>query len=182
MARGEQPQLAHGSGLHVRDPERGRRPGRRPPRGLYPHGLRLGPGDRTLLVADARAPLVQVFDARASGWNGIGYPATMISNPREGGPKGIDVDLRTNVLVVTSECQLLAFFDTCATLAGAQLDGAADARVRYELDALADIEQIKADAAEARSALAELHQTKAWRLMEPVRRADGAALRLRARR
>ena len=145
-------------------------------------------------MADAAAPLVHVFDAPARGWNGVGYPATTIRvmdddtfarghrNPREGGPKGIDVDLRTNVLVVTSECQLLAFFDTCATLAGAQLDGAADARVRYELDALAEIEQIKADAAEARSALAELHQTKAWRLMEPVRRADGAALRLRARR
>lgn len=161
---------------------------------LYPHGLRFGPGDRTLLVADAGAPYVHVFDAPGSGWSGVGYPASTIRvmdddtfarghrNPQEGGPKGIDVDLRTNILVVTSECQPLAFFELGSALDQGGLDGAAEELVRYELELLVEIERVKADAGEARRVITELQGTKAWRLMEPARRAYAAALRFRARR
>lgn len=161
---------------------------------LYPHGLRFGPDDRTLLVADAGAPYVHVFGAPGTGWSGVGYPTTTIRvmdddtfarghrNPQEGGPKGIDVDPRTSVLAVTSECQPLAFFDLGAALDRGRTDGAAEALVRYELHVLAETEQTKADAAEARAQLTTLYRTKVWRLTAPARRAYGAARRLRARR
>jgi hypothetical protein len=161
----------------------------------YPHGLRFGADDRYLVVADAGAPHVQVFVPSGSGWEGVGYPAVTIRvmdddtfargrhNPREGGPKGIDVDPRTNVLVVTSECLPLAFFDVAAALDRGELGGAPeDALVGYELHVLADRERIKAAAAEAEAQLRELRQTKAWRLTEPARRAHEAVARLKRRR
>jgi hypothetical protein len=43
-------------------------------------------------------------------------------NPEEGGPKGLDIDAGSNVLVVTSECQPLAFFDVAALLERASAD------------------------------------------------------------
>lgn len=157
---------------------------------LYPHGVRFGPGDRTLVVADAGAPYVHVFDAPGDGWSGVGYPARTIRvmdeetfarghrNPQEGGPKGIDVDARANVLAVTSECQPLAFFDFGAALGRDWHDGRADALVGYELAVLAEIERVKTDAGAARRAIDELRQTKTWRLMEPARRVYGTARRL----
>ena len=80
----------------------------------YPHGLRFAADDRRLLVADAGAPYVHVFAADGS-WQGASYPASTIRvmddetferarhNPQEGGPKGIDLDPRTKLLIVTSE-------------------------------------------------------------------------------
>ncbi len=159
----------------------------------YPHGLRFGPRDRHLLVADAGAPHVHVFVPSGSGWQGVGYPAVTIRvmdddtfargrhSPEEGGPKGIDVDQRTNVLVVTSECLPLAFFDVAAALERGEVDE--DALVQYELHLLAETERTKTAAAEAvadaKAQLTELQQTKAWRLMQPPRRAYGALLRLK---
>jgi hypothetical protein len=161
---------------------------------LYPHGLRFGAGDRHLLVADAGAPFVHVFAPPGGGWQGAAYPAASIEvmdevtfqrghrNLEEGGPKGIDLDPNTNVLVVTSECQPLAFFDVGAALDRGGLDGATEALVRYELQVLAETERTKEAAAEARAQLAELVRTKAWRLTKPARHAYGAALRLKASR
>jgi hypothetical protein len=160
----------------------------------YPHGVRFGAGDRHLLVADAGAPYVHLFVSSKSGWQGVGYPAVTIRvmdddtfargqhNPQEGGPKGIDVDPRTNVLVVTSECVPLAFFDLTAALDRGGSGGAEDALVRYELHVLAETARVKAAAAEARAQLTELRETKAWRLTLPARRAYSAVLRLRSRR
>lgn len=161
----------------------------------YPHGLRFGPGDSYLLVADAGSPFVHVFVPPDSGWRGVGYPAATIRvmdddtfargryNVAEGGPKGIDVDPGTNVLVVTSEHTPLAFFDVAAALERREV--AEDVLVRYELHVLAEANRVKIEAAEAaaeaRAQMTALQQTKAWRLLQPARRAYGAVLRLKPR-
>jgi hypothetical protein len=94
----------------------------------YPHGLRFSLDGRHLFVADAGAPDVHVYAEDGAGWWGVRHPAATIrimdeslflrghQNPAEGGPKGLDIDAGSNVLVVTSECQPLAFFDVAALL------------------------------------------------------------------
>jgi hypothetical protein len=159
----------------------------------YPHGLRFSSGDRYLLVADAGAPYVHTFASRGDSWYGVGYPAATIrvmddeafargrASPEEGGPKGLDLDSRTNVLVVTSEHQPLACFDMATALD--RDERAEDELVQYELSILADAERLKREAAqavaEAREEIRALQQSKAWRLMQPARRAYTAALRLK---
>ena len=159
----------------------------------YPHGLRFDANDDRLLVADAGAPFVHVFAPSENGWTGARYPeatipvmddATFARGHRsrmEGGPKGVEVH-STNVVAVTSECQPLAFFDAGSTIEWSELDGADDALLNYELLVLEDGARARADAAEARALLAEVFETKAWRLTAPARRAYVAALRLRRRR
>ena len=160
----------------------------------YPHGLRFDAGADRLLVADAGSPFVHVFVPSEDGWSGASYPSATIAvvdeqafargnrNPREGGPKGIDVHRDTNVVAVTCEQQPLAFFDAGASTG--ERNGNADrgALLGYELLVLGDVAHLREDAAEARARLAELFETKAWRLTAPARRLYGAALRLRARR
>lgn len=162
----------------------------------YPHGLQFGHADRYLLVADAGAPHVHVFASSDGSWQGVGYPTVTIRvmdddtfargrhNPEEGGPKGVDVDPRTNVLVVTSEHLPLEFFDVAAALDTGERDE--DALVRYELQVQEEVDRIRSDAAEEaakmRAQLMEIQQTKAWRLMQPMRNAYGAVRRLRPRR
>jgi hypothetical protein len=162
---------------------------------LYPHGLRFTGDDRQLLVADAGAPYVHVFAAANGDWQRAGYPAASVRvmsdevfargryNPTEGGPKGIDIDPRTSVLVATSEHLGLGFFDL-----GAVLERPADfardeeALRRYELHALETIEGHRETAANAVHQLRTIQQTKAWRLMEPARRLYRTARNLRPRR
>jgi hypothetical protein len=156
----------------------------------YPHGLRFDAGDERLLVADAGSPFVHVFERGAHGWSGARYPSATMTvvdehafalgnrNPREGGPKGIDVHRDTNVVVVTCEQQPLAFFDAGA----ASGNGGGDTLLGYELLVLGDVARLREDAVEARARLTELFQTKAWRLTAPARRLYGAARRFRARR
>ena len=136
----------------------------------YPHGLRFGAGGSHLAVADAGAPHVHVFLPDEGGdWEGVRHPAATITvmddetfdrarhNPQEGGPKGLDVDLRSNVVAVTSECVPLAFFDLGAALEG-RARGHADMLVRCELDVLAEAEEAKSTAAaESATLRAEVH-------------------------
>jgi DNA-binding beta-propeller fold protein YncE len=159
----------------------------------YPHGVRFASGDRHIVLADAGAPRVHVFASSDGGWHGVGYPTATIRvmdddtfargrhNPQEGGPKGIDVDPRTNVLVLTSACTPLSFFDLGQALEQGRHDGAGDALVRYELHVLADRELIRAETNKALANLRELQQTKAWRLTAPLRHAHEALARLRRR-
>jgi DNA-binding beta-propeller fold protein YncE len=154
----------------------------------YPHGLRFVHDDRLLLVADAGAPYVDVFVRPEDGWAGAQYASSAIRimdedtflagrhSSEEGGPKGIDVDPRTNMLVVTSEAVPLAFFDLDVALERAARRPAADL-VRYELDRVADLARAKADAEEARERLRAVLATKAWRATMPLRRAYGALRR-----
>ena len=152
---------------------------------MYPHGLRFAEDDRLLLVADAGAPFVHVFEAN-DGWRGARFPIAAIrvmdedtfarghGTPEEGGPKGLDIDDRTGVLVVTSEHQPLAFFDPSTALVGERSGDLDDILLRYELEVLARAETFKTnaeqDVANARAQLAEILATKAWRLTAPVRR------------
>jgi len=87
----------------------------------YPHGLRFTPDDRHLLVADAGAPLIHVYE-RGAGWTGTREPIRSVevldeetfirgrSNPQEGGPKGLDIDRSGKIVAATCEEQPLAFF------------------------------------------------------------------------
>jgi DNA-binding beta-propeller fold protein YncE len=173
----------------------------------YPHGLRFAAGDERLVVADAGAPHVHVFAATARGWHGASYPAATIRvmddatfsggnhTPQEGGPKGIDLDPRTKVLLVTSEATPLSLFDAGAIVERPWAVGRdEEALVDYELHALATAAEHKAGshlaarlAATAESAnalaaeLAALRATKTWRLTEPVRRAYGTVRRRSSR-
>jgi DNA-binding beta-propeller fold protein YncE len=87
----------------------------------YPHGVRFTPDDRHLLVADAGAPVIHVYE-RGAGWAGSRDPVNSAivldeetfgrgrANPEEGGPKGIDIDRSGKVVAATCEEQALAFF------------------------------------------------------------------------
>ncbi|MCZ7588752.1 MAG: hypothetical protein M5U27_07850 [Gaiella sp.] len=163
----------------------------------YPHGVRFAADDRRLLVADAGAPYVHVF-AADDAWHGVSYPAATIRvmddetferarhNPQEGGPKGIDVDARTKLLLVTSESTPLAFFDVAKTVERPRETGCdAAALLRFELQALAAREEstasAKATEAKVREQLAAIEQSLTWRLTEPARGLYRSARRLASR-
>lgn len=90
---------------------------------LCPHGVRFTPDLEHILVADAGAPYVNVYARNGTSWNGMRDPCSLFQvmddtvfrqgrhNPQEGGPKGIDIDPRGQVLAATCESQPLAFFD-----------------------------------------------------------------------
>lgn len=87
-----------------------------------PHGLRFSPDGRHIYVAEAGAPYVSRFEAHDGDWSGTRGPVQTITvlddetyakgrtNPQEGGPKGIDIDVRAEVMAVTNQEQALAFF------------------------------------------------------------------------
>lgn len=90
---------------------------------LCPHGVRFTRDLEHILVADAGAPYVNVYAKNGSSWKGKRDPCSLFRvmddtvfgkgrhNPQEGGPKGIDIDPRGQVMAVTCESQPLAFFD-----------------------------------------------------------------------
>jgi len=94
----------------------------------YPHGARFTSDGNFLLVADAGSPYVNVYAKDGDGWKGRRNPFSVFRvldesvylrgrhNPQEGGPKGIDIDQKMNVLAVTCEQQPLAFFDLAKIL------------------------------------------------------------------
>lgn len=154
-----------------------------------PHGLRFAFDDRRLLVADAAAPYVHVFESDAGRWADVAYPASSIRvfddntfarwrrNRYEGGPKGIDVLLRDDVLVVTCQGTTLAFFD----LARGTNDEASDLRLQYELHVLDELDDVKETTADLRRELDALRQTRAWKVIQPARETYSKLRRLRSR-
>jgi hypothetical protein len=96
----------------------------------YPHGVRFTSDGRFILVADAGAPVVQVYSSPSGRWRGDRRPALTLpvmgeadfragqTEEAEGGPKGIDIDRGVNVLVATSQQIGLAFFPLPALLRG----------------------------------------------------------------
>lgn len=156
----------------------------------YPHGLRFASGDRFIVVADAGSPYVDVFARSGESWSTATYPFLSIRvmddetftrghhTPREGGPKGLDVDLRNDLLLVTAEETPLAFFDLdLAFETGTARPG--DDLVRNELERMRDLERSRAETAEARDQLRAVFATKAWRATAPARAALAAFKRLR---
>ncbi|MGB4924565.1 MAG: glycosyltransferase, partial [Candidatus Nitrotoga sp.] len=93
----------------------------------FPHGVRFAK-DRFVLVADAGAPFVHIYEKSGNCWEGRYEPVSSFrvmsdeifkrgrKNAQEGGPKGIDVNEDMNTLVTTSDYQSLAFFDLQETL------------------------------------------------------------------
>lgn len=151
----------------------------------YPHGLRFSRDGDYLFVADAGTPYVlvyarDVYDRDAAGWRGVRHPAAKVqimdealfrsgrSSARETGPKGLDIDPGSNILVATSEFSPLAFFDVSAIVKHApggdavsnshtaRLYGASDKsqrelcalEVNYELSIIEEHNQAKAEAAQ----------------------------------
>lgn len=96
----------------------------------YPHGLCFTADGRRLLVADAGAPYVHVFDRGGDDWRGTRQPVSVVKvmadqqylagryNTQEGGPKGIDIDRSMRLVVVSSEHQALDFFAATEFIAG----------------------------------------------------------------
>jgi DNA-binding beta-propeller fold protein YncE len=99
-----------------------------PPDGIlrnlrFPHGVRFAADGNFILVADAGNPHLNVYARGESDWRGVRDPLHLVQvldqpvfkagrhNPREGGPKGIDVSDNLGVVVVTTHEQPLAFFD-----------------------------------------------------------------------
>jgi hypothetical protein len=154
----------------------------------YPHGIRFAADDATILVADAGAPVVQVFAPRGRTWDGPHYPTATLrvmdaetfarghANEYEGGPKGIDVHPSAGVLAVTAECLPLAFFDVRETLDGSGPDADAAGLLGYELDL---IHQAATAAAEAEARIAAIYRTRLWRMTLSLRRMYAAVRRLR---
>lgn len=93
----------------------------------YPHALRFLVGDRRLLVADAGAPFVRFYQTKGA-WQGKLWPALSLrvfddatfhqgrGNPREGGPKGLELLAREKVLALSCTQEPLAFYDIAACL------------------------------------------------------------------
>ena len=88
----------------------------------YPHGLRFLPGGKGMIIADAGQPYLHVFET-ASDWAGDHQPDRHVHvldeetflrghhNAREGGIKGLDIDLTRGLVATTCETGVLTFFD-----------------------------------------------------------------------
>ena len=160
----------------------------------YPHGLRFTVDGRRLLVADAGAPYLRIFAQDADEWRGVRHPVATVRimdqamfergrhNREEGGPKGLDIDASSNVLVVTSECQPLAFFDLPALLQHADMLGTAREQralaMTYELYLIGEIREQRDRLAERDRQTRALQSSLSWRLTAPLRRLGSVARRL----
>jgi len=93
----------------------------------------------------------------------------------EGGPKGIDLDPSTSVLMVTCEELPLAFFDAAELLGRPdELGVDAEALLRHELEALGAVQRERQETDRVRAELSAVVSTEAWRLTAPARRLYGA--------
>ena len=139
----------------------------------YPHGVRFTADGRHILLADAGAPYVHVYASDDGSWHGLHNPLASIrvmaqstyeagrNNPKEGGPKGIDLDKSMSVLATTCECQPLAFFDLPAILQRAS-EGARVLELSYELHLVDETMQAQAKVTAAeRHAASETSRAKA---------------------
>jgi len=103
-------------------------------RHYYPHGLRFASDDRLVIAASAATPYVNIYQAPDSDWRGVRSPAVSIKvlsnedylrcriSREDGGPKGIDINGATDLMVMTCENQPLAFFDLGSILEDVRLN------------------------------------------------------------
>ncbi|WP_140426854.1 hypothetical protein [Acidovorax sp. Root267] len=174
----------------------------------YPHGLCFLSGGRILLVADAGAPHVAVFHRAASGWKNLAQPNAVIRvldddvfeqghhNPREGGPKGIDVHEPWGLLVTTCAEQPLAFFDIDELMAQAEAFAPEEAmqtgspdtspadRTRVTVLRLARdvVAREAAVTAAVRKEMGLMRASWSWRVTAPLRTLADGWIRWRSRR
>ena len=149
----------------------------------YPHGLRFSADGRHLFVADAGAPYLHIYAQDPDQWRGVRNPLATVRimdeavfkrgrhNPEEGGPKGLDIDACSNILVVTSECQPLAFFDVPVLLQHAIAGGSEREQkilsISHELTLMEEIRKMMAEKAMEANAL---RNSMSWRITAPLRR------------
>ncbi len=157
----------------------------------YPHGLRFTADGKHLIVADAGAPFLQLYARDAAGWTGVRHPVAAVKimedevfkkgqrNREEGGAKGIDLDRDSSVLVVTSDCQPLAFFDLPSILRDVSAGDAANPRSMAIDHELILMEEIRRLTAERLAEVNALRQTVSWRITAPLRRLKAIARRSR---
>jgi hypothetical protein len=149
----------------------------------YPHGLRFSADGRHLFVADAGAPYLHIYAQDPDQWRGVRHPVATVRimddavfqkgrcNPENGGPKGLDIDACSNILVVTSECQPLAFFDVPLLLQHALAGGSEREKsilsISHELSLMQErTMEINALRMETNA----LRNTMSWRITGPLRR------------
>ena len=161
----------------------------------YPHGLSFADNGKTILVADAGAPVVHLY--RSDGdWTGDRLPDASIrvmsdesfrrgnTDPTVGGPKGIDVSRDGKLMVISCQEEPLVFFDAREFLEqgeASQSDGAADAEsARESVLRYMAFDQQRLDEATAAIRRATdleldmLMHSRSWRLTAPLRWATGA--------
>jgi DNA-binding beta-propeller fold protein YncE len=161
----------------------------------FPHGLRFTADGGFLIVADAGAPLIQVYRQDPDGWQGVQHPLASITmmegemfrrghqNVQEGGPKGLDIDRTQSVLVVTSEHQPVAFFDLRAMLDRATSGDSATQRameLACELSVLEENQRIAVKGRDAKETIQDMRNSRSWRITAPLRRLDDVLRRRRA--
>ena len=99
-------------------------------------------------------------------------------SPEEGGPKGLDIDAGSKILVVTSECRPLAFFDVPALLQHASAGGSARDQcilgIRHELSLMQGTRAMMAkkfaEVDALQNSINALRNSLSWRITEPLRR------------
>jgi hypothetical protein len=152
----------------------------------YPHGLRFSADGRHLFVADAGAPYLHIYAQDPDQWLGVRHPVATVRimddavfqrgrcNPENGGPKGLDIDACSNILVVTSECQPLAFFDVPVLLQHAFAGGSAREQrilsISHELSLMQEMRKMMAEKAMEANALRNTMSSMSWRITAPLRR------------
>ena len=148
----------------------------------YPHGLCFSADGRYLFVADAGAPYIHIYEQDRDEWRGVRHPVASVrvmdeavfrrgsSGPGLGGPKGVDIDAGANVIVVTSECQPLEFFDVSALLQQALADSSVrEQRIldtRYERWLLQGRHQMATRVTEE---IETFRNSRSWRITAPLR-------------
>jgi DNA-binding beta-propeller fold protein YncE len=148
----------------------------------YPHGLRFSGDGRYLIVADAGAPYLHIYAQDPDEWRGVRQPVATVrimneavfqrgrESPANGGPKGVDIDAGSNVVVVTSECQPLAFFDLPTllehALAGSSVREQRILDMRYEWWLLQERYQIARKVTEV---VNTFQNSTSWRITAPLR-------------
>jgi hypothetical protein len=89
----------------------------------FPHGVQFTPDGQHILAVDAGSPRLFSYARPAGGWHGELQPHCVRQvlptqtflrghhSPLEGGPKGLDIHRRKNIVMTTCEEDALAFFD-----------------------------------------------------------------------
>jgi len=156
----------------------------------YPHGLRFSADGRHLFVADAGAPYLHIYTQDSDQWRGVRHPVASVRimddavfergqhNPEEGGPKGLDLDASSKILVLTSECQPLAFFDVSVLLQHAFAGGSEREKrilsINHELCLMQESHRKRAEqfmeVTALQNSLHALQNSRSWRITAPLRR------------